>query len=82
MDSVTNLEARLRAVEDRLEIQALAARFSDAVNERDVTALAQLWASDRPIWEIGPPLESRAKGITKSSRCCSASFRSNAPSCR
>ena len=34
MDSVTNLEARLRAVEDRLEIQALAARFSDAVNER------------------------------------------------
>ena len=32
MDSVTNLEARLRAIEDRLEIQALAARFSDAVN--------------------------------------------------
>ena len=50
MDSVTNLEARFRAVEDRLEIQALAARFSDAVNERDVTAFAQLWASDRPIW--------------------------------
>jgi ketosteroid isomerase-like protein len=63
MDSVTNLEARLRAVEDRLEIQALAARFSDAVNERDVTAFAQLWASDRPIWEIGPPLQSRAEGI-------------------
>jgi ketosteroid isomerase-like protein len=63
MESVTNLEARLRAVEDRLEIQALAARFSDAVNERDVTAFAQLWASDRPIWEIGPPLQSRAEGI-------------------
>lgn len=63
MDSVTNLEARLRAVEDRLEIQALAARFSDAVNERDVTAFAQLWASDRPSWEIGPPLQSRAEGI-------------------
>jgi ketosteroid isomerase-like protein len=63
MDSVTNLEARLRAVEDRLEIQALAARFSDAVNERDMTAFVQLWASGRPIWEIGPPLQSRAEGI-------------------
>ena len=60
---MTNPEARLRTVEDRLEIQALAARFSDAVNERDVTAFAQLWASDRPIWEIGPPLQSRAEGI-------------------
>ena len=60
--SVTGLEARLRAVEDRLEIQALAARFSDAVNERDVAAFAQLWASDHPIWEIGPPLPSRAEG--------------------
>ena len=65
MDNVTNLEARLRAVEHRLEIQALAARFSDAVNERDVTAFAQLWASDRPIWEIGPPLQSRAEGINE-----------------
>ena len=60
--SVTTLEARLRAVEDRLEIQALAARFSDAVNQRDVTAFAQLWASDHPVWEIGPPLPSRAEG--------------------
>ena len=60
--SVTGLEARLRAIEDRLEIQGLAARFSDAVNERDLTAFAQLWASDRPIWEIGPPLPSRAEG--------------------
>ena len=59
---VSSLEARIRAVEDRLEIQALAARFSDAVNERDVTAFAQLWASDHPIWEIGPPLPSRAEG--------------------
>ena len=59
---VLSLEARLKAVEDRLEIQALAARFSDAVNERDVTAFSQLWASDRPIWEIGPPLQSRAEG--------------------
>ena len=61
--SVSSLEVRLRAVEDRLEIQALAARFSDAVNERDVQAFTQLWASDRPVWEIGPPLQSRAQGI-------------------
>lgn len=60
--SVTSLEARLRTVEDRLEIQALAARFSDAVNERDVAAFGQLWASDHSVWEIGPPLSSRAEG--------------------
>lgn len=60
---MSTFEARLRAVEDRLEIQALAARFSDAVNERDVTAFAQLWASGHPVWEIGPPLQSRAEGM-------------------
>ena len=58
---MTSLEARIRTIEDRLEIQALAARFSDAVNERDLTAFAQLWASDHPVWEIGPPLPSRAE---------------------
>ena len=62
MSSATSLEERLRAVEDNLEIHALAARFSDAVNERDLTAFSQLWASDRPIWDIGPPLQSRAEG--------------------
>ena len=60
--TTTSLEARLRAVEDRLEIQALAARFSDAVNQRDIIAFGQLWASDHPVWEIGPPLPSRAEG--------------------
>ena len=60
--SATGLEARIRAIEDRLEIQALAARFSDSVNERDITAVAQLWASDHSVWEIGPPLPSRAEG--------------------
>ena len=63
MSDLTNIEARLRAVEDQLEIQALAARFSDAVNERNVEAFRGLWSSDRPIWEIGPPLQSRAEGI-------------------
>lgn len=63
MTDLTNIQARLRAVEDQLEIQRLAARFSDAVNERNVEAFRGLWRSDRPIWEIGPPLHSRAEGI-------------------
>lgn len=58
----TSVETRLKAVEDRMEIQALAARFSDAVNERDTTAFSQVWASDHPVWEIGPPLPLRAEG--------------------
>jgi ketosteroid isomerase-like protein len=58
-----SIETRLRAVEDRLEIQALAARFSDAVNERDFDAFSQLWASESPVWEIGAPLHSRAEGL-------------------
>ena len=60
--NATSLEARLKAIEDRLEIQGLAARFSDAVNQRDVAAFTQLWASNHPIWDIGPPLPSRAEG--------------------
>lgn len=60
--STETIEARLKAVEDRMEIQALAARFSDAVNERDIDAFSQLWASDHPVWEIGSPLPSRAEG--------------------
>lgn len=63
MSDLTNIQARLRAVEDRLEIQGLAARFSDAVNERNFEAFGGLWRSGRPIWEIGPPLQARAEGI-------------------
>ena len=63
MSDLTNIQARLRAVEDQLEILGLAARFSDAVNERNVEAFRGLWMSNRPIWEIGPPLQSRAEGI-------------------
>ena len=63
MFDLMNIQARLRAVEDQLEIQGLAARFSDAVNERNVEAFRRLWKSDCPIWEIGPPLQSRAEGI-------------------
>lgn len=63
MNDKAGLETRLRAVEDRLEIQALAARFSDAVNERNIDAFSQLWALGKPIWEIGPPFSARAEGL-------------------
>jgi hypothetical protein len=63
VSDLTNIQARLRTVEDQLEIQGLAARFSDAVNERDFEAFNRLWCSDRPVWDIGPPLKSRAEGI-------------------
>ena len=54
--------ARLQAIEDRMEIQQLAARFSDAVNERDAAAFGALWADHGSVWEIGKPLPSRAEG--------------------
>ena len=63
MTDLANIQARLRAIEDQLEIQGLAARYSDAVNERNLEAFRGLWTSNRPIWEIGPPLQSRAEGI-------------------
>jgi ketosteroid isomerase-like protein len=53
---------RLQALEDRIEIQQLAARFSDAVNERDVAAFGALWVENGSVWEIGQPLPSRAEG--------------------
>ena len=59
---VMDLVMRLRAVEDELAIRNLAARFTDAVNERDAGAFRQLWSHDA-VWEIGPPLAARAEGI-------------------
>ena len=56
------LEERLNAVEDELSIRNLAARFTDAVNERDLASFRQLWTDDA-VWEIGPPLQSRAEGV-------------------
>ena len=56
------LEERLQAVEDELSIRNLAARFTDAVNERDLASFRQLWTDDA-VWEIGPPLQSRADGV-------------------
>ncbi|KAB1085359.1 nuclear transport factor 2 family protein [Neorhizobium galegae] len=57
-----DIEAALRLVEDQLEIQQLAARFSDAANERDVVAFEAVWASQGAVWEIGDPLPARAEG--------------------
>ena len=56
------LEERLKAVEDELSIRNLVARFTDAVNERDIASFRQLWTDDA-VWEIGPPLQSRAEGV-------------------
>ena len=63
MNDLVSVDTRLQAVEDRLEIQALAARFSDAVNERNLDAFSELWATRKAIWEIGPPLSLRAEGV-------------------
>ena len=56
------LAERLKAVEDELSIRNLVARFTDAVNERDIAGFRQLWTDDA-VWEIGPPLQSRAEGV-------------------
>ena len=53
---------RLQRLEDHLAIQQLAARFSDAVNERDVDAFISTWAEDGAVWEIGQPLPLRGEG--------------------
>jgi ketosteroid isomerase-like protein len=62
MGVTDTIEGRLRVLEDHAEIQSLAARFSDAVNERDIAAFMSLWANTGAIWEIGKPLASRADG--------------------
>ena len=56
------LEERLQAVEDELSIRNLVARYTDAVNQRDLNAFRELWTDDA-VWEIGPPLQSRAEGV-------------------
>lgn len=56
------LEERLKAVEDELSIRNLVARYTDAVNQRDIGAFRGLWA-ENAVWEIGPPLQSRAEGL-------------------
>ena len=52
MGVTDTIEGRLRVLEDQAEIQRLAARFSDAVNERDNAAFLSLWANTGAIWEI------------------------------
>lgn len=62
MDNLHDLAARLKKLEDELAIRNLAARFTDAVNERNVDAFRELWTDDA-VWEIGPPLQVSAQGI-------------------
>ena len=38
------------------------ARFTDAVNQRDIAGFRELWTDDA-VWEIGPPFQSRAEGL-------------------
>jgi ketosteroid isomerase-like protein len=47
--------------DDLLAITDLVARFDDAVNRRDATAFAALWADDA-VWEIGEPMPMRVEG--------------------
>ena len=56
------MEERLKAVEDELSIRNLVARYTDAVNGRALASFRQLWTDDA-VWEIGPPLQSRADGV-------------------
>ena len=60
--AMRTLEERLKAVEDELSIRNLVARYTDAVNQRDIGAFRELWTDDA-VWEIGPPLQSSAEGI-------------------
>jgi uncharacterized protein (TIGR02246 family) len=59
---LADLERRLKMVEDELAIRNLAARFTDAVNERDAGAFRRVWTEDA-VWEIGPPRGALAEGL-------------------
>lgn len=50
---MTDLETRLAAVESRLEIQELAARYARAVDSRDLGALGELFAPTTSFGEHG-----------------------------
>jgi hypothetical protein len=62
LNDVYELSRRVKRIEDELAIRNLAARFTDAVNERDHSAFRRLWADDA-VWEIGAPLAARAQGV-------------------
>jgi uncharacterized protein (TIGR02246 family) len=55
------LASRIQRIEDRLEILDLPARYSRAVDDRDLTALADLFCADAR-WEHGAPAGGRAVG--------------------
>ena len=55
------LASRIRRIEDRLEILDLPARYSRAVDDRDLAGLADLFCADAR-WEHGAPGGGRAVG--------------------
>jgi ketosteroid isomerase-like protein len=48
-------------MEDERAVQALAGRFADATNRREIPALQALWAPDG-IWDLKPPVNALLKG--------------------
>jgi uncharacterized protein (TIGR02246 family) len=47
---------------DRVAIQDLVVRYSDAATRGDWAAFAALWTDDG-IWEVGPPVGTRVVGV-------------------
>ena len=54
-------DSNVQIVEDERAVQALAGRFADATNRRDVVALQALWASNG-IWDLKPPVDALLQG--------------------
>ncbi len=54
---------------DKMAIQEMAARFSDACNTRNIAAFHALWTPDG-VWEIGKPFETRAEGADAIAQLC------------
>ena len=50
-----------QSAEDRWALFDLVARFDDAVNRRDATEFAALWADDA-VWNIGEPMPMQVQG--------------------
>ena len=58
--SETEIDALLQ-VKDKIEIRALADKFSDAANRKDGKLFQSLWAKNG-IWKIGNPINVEFKG--------------------
>jgi hypothetical protein len=47
---------------DRLAIQDVIVRYSDAATRGDFDAFGALWTEDA-VWEVGPPIDTRVVGV-------------------